>query len=190
MARKSFLIALVVSVFAIMPPARALVFTGTCVIGIDFEFSTPLRSVTNASAPRAATSYEASIYGAADLNPLAGGTQACVVDNTPTSPFKGTSGFLSGNAISWTCEAAVGTGEWQQDWDPDPGVVIGDHEIAGPWGGWVLAVHNADLSVTGTVNLKVAPADQTKLAECETRGISNLSMIGIMHFQDPPPVTG
>jgi hypothetical protein len=190
MAKRPFLLALVVCLFWNVTPAHATIFTGTCAIALDFEFSSPIRSITSASAPRASTSYEASIRGAADLQPIEPGIQACIVDNTPTSPFKGTFGFASGNAISWTCEATAGSGSWQQDWVPDPGVVFGVHTIAGTWGNWVMVVNNESLSFTGTANLTVAPADETKLADCERSGISNLSMVGVMHFQDPPPPTG
>jgi hypothetical protein len=193
MAKKPFALALIVCLFwNIAPPARATIFTGTCAVALDFEFSAPIRSVTSATAPqpKAAASYEVSIFGLTDLNPLTGGVEACVVDNTPTNPFKRTFGSASGNAIAWNCEETLGSGTWQQDWDPDPGAVFGAHTIAGTWGNWVMVVNNDSLSFTGTMHLTVAPEHATKLAECETNGMTHLSMVGIMHFQDPPTSTG
>jgi hypothetical protein len=191
MAKKPLVLALVACFLVnISPPARASIFTGTCALRLEFSFDTPVQSLTAPVERAAAPSYQASIAGAADFNPLAPGVQACVVDNTPTSPFKGTSGFLSGTAIAWACEAAAGSGTWEQDWHPDPGAVFGAHTIAGTWGNWVVAVNNSNLSFTGTANLTVAPEDEAKLAECELGGISDLSMVGVMHFQDPPPPTG
>ena len=187
MRRKLAVVAISSVLFFNFAPARAAIFTGTCVMNLDFEFSTPIRSATSfAAAERRSTSYNIGGFGAADLNPLTDRFESCVVDNDPLNPFKVTSASGDGNAIAWYCEAAAGSGSWTQDWDPDPGAVVGSHTIAGTWGNWVMVVSDPTLNFTGTINLTVAPSDETKLRDCELNGISNLRMTGVMHFQDPP----
>jgi hypothetical protein len=175
---------------AIAPPASAGVFTGTCVLNFSFEFGTPVRSVTSLtaagpSAPEALMTYDVTAYTGADLNPLKAGSQSCAMDVEPLDPFRETAAFGSGDALSWTCEEAAGTGSWHQDFYPDPDSVDGAHVLTGTWDNWVMVVNNPTLSFTGTINLTVAPADVGKLAQCETNGISSLRMIGVMHLQDP-----
>jgi hypothetical protein len=188
--RKLVVIALCsVLVGALAPAARAGVFTGTCILNVAFTFDTPIRSVTSgtASGPEAAMAvgYEVSASNGADVNPVKAGQQGCVIDVDPLDPFRGTAASGGGTAVSWTCEDVVAGGSWNQEFFPDPDPMFGSHTIVGTWGNWVMEVHNPSLTFTATINLTVAPSDVRKLQECETNGITELQMVGVMHLQDP-----
>jgi hypothetical protein len=172
----------------VAPVARGSVFTGTCVLNLTFNFDSPIKAAALSQGRN--VSYSISASPAADLNPLDGGSQPCVVDTNALNPFRPTDASGSGQAIAWTCEAAAGTGSWDQSWTPDPVSVSGAHAITGTWGNWHMVVNNASLSFTGSMDLTVAASDATKLSQCAGAGISSLRMTGVMHFQDPemPPV--
>ncbi|HEY7873795.1 MAG TPA: hypothetical protein VIG64_01605 [Actinomycetota bacterium] len=188
---------LVISVISLLltgvaPSARAGIFTGTCAVNVTFTFGGPIYSATAGILPGDARPsealsmpYDVEMTGAADLNPLKAGSQACTMDVDPLDPFRDTFASGGGTAVSWTCEEAVGFGSWQQHFEPDPGPVVGSHAIAGPWGNWTMVVNNPGLTFTGTVHLTVAPSDSTTLAQCELGGITRLRMTGVMHLQDP-----
>lgn len=187
--RKSLSLALAACLLLLVAPsARASIFTGTCVLNLTFNFESPIRSVAVNGGRD--IGYDISVSPAADLSPLDGGSQPCVVDTNALNPFRPTTATGSGRAIAWTCEAAAGSGSWDQAWFPDPAHVDAAHSIFGTWGNWVMVLNNASLSFTGHMNLTVASSDATKLSTCETSGISSLRMTGVMHFQDPemPPI--
>jgi hypothetical protein len=188
--RKLLLAALVSALFATAAPsANATVFTGTCVLDLQFQFSDAIRSARNVigvgHTAQAVTTYDITATSAADMDPTKAGSQACTMDVTPLDPSRETAAWGSGQALSWTCEATAGTGSWHQDFYPDPASVTGSHAIGGTWGNWVMFVNNQSLNFTGTINLTVAPSDAAKLAQCETTGITDLRMTGVMHLQDP-----
>jgi hypothetical protein len=158
------------------PPAHATVFSGACAVSVNFSFNSPVTATPKS------IGYSVALGPARTVTQV---TRGCVTDVSPLSPFRSTSGSGSGHAVTWTCEAAVGLGTWEQSWDPDPPPMSGAHSIAGTWGDWTMVVNSSALNFVGEMELTVDPADAAKLAQCATSGISSLSMIGIMHFQDP-----
>jgi hypothetical protein len=168
---------MVVSLLAFgAPQAQANVFSGVCAVGLTFQFDRPVTAVPApvhydifAGAPRGVT--------------LANGP--CVSDVEPLSPFRNMSASGSGDAVTWSCEAVVGLGSWEQSFNPDPPPMFGSHTITGTWGDWTMVVRNAQLNYTGEIQLTLDPFDAAKSAQCAAGGISTLSMTGVMHFQDP-----
>lgn len=184
MFKRMALILLAVSTIALgaPAPANATVFTGSCALNLTFSFHTRVRP---ASSLQTAVGYDVTATSARDLDPLAAGSQPCVVDTDALNPFRTTDAAGSGNSLAWTCEFASGTGSWNQSWTPDPAPLFGSHTISGPWGDWTLIVNSPSLNFAGVAHLTVDPADATSLAQCETGGISSLRMTGVMYFQDP-----
>jgi hypothetical protein len=175
--KKTALLGMVASLLAFgAPQANATIFSGACAIGLTFQFSRPVTAIPST------VSYDVSSSAPAGLT-LSNGS--CLTDTNPLQPFRPTSASGSGEAVSWSCEAVVGFGSWQQSFNPDPPPMEGVHSIHGTWGNWTMVVRNSALNYTGEMALTVDPFDAAKAAQCASGGISSLRMVGVMHFQDP-----
>ncbi len=69
----------------VAPPARASLWTGSCVLRITVNFNSAVR------VPFSAPSYSLDVAGVQDLDPLTTGTQPCATTMTGTQVFHPTS---------------------------------------------------------------------------------------------------
>lgn len=184
--RRMALLSLHVALLSLVPtaPANAGIFTGTCVLNVTFQFFSPVNGTT--SAP----SYSVSISpSAADFDPLWSGTQPCAVSGD-VSPARTTVGGGSGSSTIWSCGAVLASGDWDQSWfnrsgNAGPPSLNGSHTITGTWDNWEMVVRNPSLSFTGNIHLTLSPFENSKALGCAGGGITSLTMIGVMVFQDP-----
>ena len=166
-------------------PARADVWTGSCTLTVTFNFSSRVEGAL--ALPWVTTpSYSISVGPAVDLNPLTGTWEPCVISLDALDPFSTTSVSASGSSNIWTCTSTLASGSWSQSWPSSAPSVVGSHLITGGPEGWTMTMHNwPTMNFVGTMDLTVHPSDALSLAQCETRGLSSLTMIGEMEFQDP-----
>lgn len=137
-----------------------------------------------------APSYSLTLEPAVDLNPLAAGQQACAITLDAFEPLRSTSGGGSGVSTLWTCEFALGSGSWNQSWTDSSGAhsppsVSGSHLLTGTWGSWTLVVNTPSLNFVGVAHLTTQAFENLKAPACAGAGVSSLTMIGQMVFQDP-----
>ncbi len=151
-------------------PADAAIWSGACAIDVTFNFNSPVRSV---AAALTRPSYSLTASG------------DCVITLDAGNPLKTTSVIGSGSADAWTCEAALGSGTWDQTFNPDPPDAFGSHRLDGAWGAWTLVVQNPALTFLGVVELTVHPTQPGAIAQCLTGGLTSLRTTGVMVFQDP-----
>ena len=169
---------------SMVPQANAVVWSGTCLITARFNFSSPIRSFGTAP------NYSINVGSVADLDPRSTGTQSCAVTQDPLEIGRATAVSASGTSIEWSCSAAVASGSWNQQWitpsgSSNPPSMFGSHTIDGTWGHWTLTMTADDLSVVGVAELTVHPMDATKVAQCPLVGLTSLTMVGELVFQDP-----
>lgn len=169
---------LVLGMLAGQIPAQASVWTGACPVQVDFSFGSKVRSAATLSRP----SYSVSISNALGL--------PCAVSLEVSQPLRTTSGGGNGTSLVWTCESTYASGSWSQQWSPSLPPVSGSHVITGTWGDWTLIATSSSLNYAGVAALTVHPLQAAKLLQCETGGITSLSMLGTMVFQDPEIPSG
>jgi hypothetical protein len=180
----SLVVAIVALTASWVPPAHAALWTGTCTVLVTVNFGTRITA-----AGISGTNYSISLEGV-DLNPVTAGQQACAITLDPLEPTRSTGGGGNGSSSLWTCGFGLGSGSWSQSWADSSGVgspptVVGSHTITGSWNDWVLEVNNPALNFVGVAELTLQAAENLKLAQCAGAGVSSITMIGQMIFQDP-----
>lgn len=164
----------VVLMWSATPPAQASIFSGSCPIQVNFTFESRVSGLPTLSAP----GYSVTISNYSGI--------PCVVAPDLAQPLRLTSGGGNGSSSIWTCEATLGQGSWSQSWGSGfPAVTSGSHLISGTWGSWTMLVRSSSLNFIGLAELTINPSQASGLVQCEQSGISSLSMIGTMVFQDP-----
>lgn len=161
------------------PPARANLWTGSCLLQVTVSFDFPVRP------PLASTSYRIEAWGAADLDVTTSGLQSCAATLAGRA-FSGTSVVGEGSAVVWSCTETVAIGSWDQSFDAEgPPNFVGTHVLTGPWGAWTLHVQSPSLNVLGVGELTLHPLDATKTLGCGVGSIESVTMVGVLAFQDP-----
>lgn len=160
-------------------PARAGLWSGACALRLTISFSSGARP------PLSSPSYGLSATGAADLDLLKPGIQACATTVTGAiSSATGAGG--TGQALAWSCGTTVATGSWSQSFDAEgPAGFSGTHALTGTWGDWTLEVHSNELNVFGVGNFVLQPGEATKTTSCAIGSLDSVTMIGELVFQDP-----
>lgn len=169
-----------------MAPAGAnALFTGACAVRVQINFKQDIR-LTGTS-----PDYDISLNGAVDLDGSATGTQACVLTFDLLEPLRRTSASGTGDSTTWSCTSAFSSGSWTQtfrksDGSLSPDSVSGTHTIAGTWDAWTLEVTTPGLNFVGVAELTLEGLQENqKLEQCLLVGVSSLTMVGTMVFQDP-----
>lgn len=182
-------VALVAAITVLMTggaqPAQADIYTGSCALTLQFNFTTPVQGV--GILPWVTTpSYSIWVQQATDLNPLTGTWESCVISLGGLNPFRSTSVSAGGWSHIWTCEDTLAGGDWNQSWNSSPPAIRGSHLITGGPDAWTMTVHNwPTMNFVGTMKLTVHPSDPFSVERCELWGTSSITMIGVMEFQDP-----
>ncbi|MGH2684830.1 MAG: hypothetical protein ACRDJP_05110 [Actinomycetota bacterium] len=170
--RRRLLVVATTSIALLAPasPADAAIWSGACALDVTFTFQSPVRSGAIAlSHP----GYNLSASG------------QCAITLDIGNPLRTTAVIGSGTSDAWTCEAALGSGTWNQDFDPDPPDVLGSHRLDGVWDAWTLVVQDPGLTFLGVAELVVDPSQPDALVRCLTGGLTSLRTTGVMVFQDP-----
>lgn len=163
-------------------PAQAFPYTGSCALTLTFSFSSP---VHGAAGSVSRPGFSISVSPTTDLNPLTGAWEPCLISFSGINPWRTTWVTAGGSSGAWTCEATLADGSWNQGWTPSPDYMDGNFVLTGGPDGWTMVIHNDPyLSFFGKMELTVHPDDATKLAACETTGISTLKLTGTLTFQD------
>jgi len=183
MLRRVSCIAICFSLLAAHSPAKASLWSGACIVNVTFNFLSPIRATTTSP------SYNVSLSGGIDLDPLTAGVQACAITLDALEPLRKTSASGSGSSTIWSCGATLASGSWEQEWrdasgNLNPPRVNGSHSIVGTWDDWTMELRVPSLSFVGVAELTLAPFENLKAVDC-LNGINSLTMSGVMVFQDP-----
>lgn len=176
-------IAALLLILHISTEARASLWSGACLVSVTFNFENNIRLVDGAP------DYSVELEALADLDVMRPGMQGCMITLDALEPSRATSGGGSGSSSEWSCAAAVGSGSWEQSWtdgsgSSSPPGFSGSHTITGSWNDWVLTVRNPSLNVVGVAHLS-APFDTQEVDRCVLVGLSEVTMVGVLLFQDP-----
>lgn len=160
-------------------PARADLWSGACALRVTMSFRSPARP------PLSSPNYDISASGAADLDPTTGGIQPCV--HTLSGDVLGsTAASGSGNALAWSCGTTVARGSWSQGFGAEgPAAFSGSHVLTGTWGAWTLQINSPTLNVVAVGELTLQAAEATKTPSCAAGSLSDVTMVGVLVFQDP-----
>lgn len=183
--RRSILIIMSLTVWAAaMPSANAALWTGSCILGLKLDFTSPVRMTGTAP------SYTITMEPTIDLDPTVSGVQPCVVTLDADQVSRSTSISASGSSTMWSCSSTLASGSWNQSWTDrhgfaNPPTLFGSHTMTGTWNDWILGIDNAELSVLGVAHLSVQQQEHGKLADCAGGGFRTLRLNGVLVFQDP-----
>lgn len=160
-------------------PARASLWSGACALRLTIDFESAVRP------PLASPNYTLSATGAADLDVLTPGVQPCAV-TLADSNFSGTAAGGTGSALAWSCAGTVANGWWEQSFGAEgPDGFTGSHVLSGAWGAWTLHVQTPTPNVVGVGEFTLDPSDATKTLGCGVGSLGDVTMVGVLVFQDP-----
>lgn len=161
---------------------------GVCYLNVTVNFSGG--SMVSATSSLASPSYTMTVSGAIDLAAGTSGAQACVYNLGSLEALKSTSVTATPTTAGdlWTCEAALGFGEWTQSWSPSPPALRWglNYTITGTWGHWtMLIIDNNQVPSTFYSVIELTLRDPTTAANCAQFGVDPLHLTGVQVFQDP-----
>lgn len=160
-------------------PARADLWTGSCVLRVMIDFRAPVRP------PLSGPNYDIYAGPGADLDLAQGGAQSCV-RTFSSQPVGSTFAEGFGTATAWSCGTTLARGSWTQVFDEEgPQEFSGTHVLTGTWGAWTLHVQSHDLRVLGVAELTLDPLEAGKTPTCATAALESLTLAGTIVFQDP-----
>jgi hypothetical protein len=159
------------------PNANAWLSTGACAVRVQFTFNARVKSSAVALTHPSFSVSLSSLLG-----------ESCAITLSGLDPIHSTNASASGTSTIWTCESVfAGGSNWNQSFGPTVAPVDNAlFTVTGSWGDWnIVLLDTGPPTYVGEVHLTLDPFQALTLAACETGGITSLSMVGVLVFQDP-----
>lgn len=182
MKRTGVLVAmLAVAMLTAAVPARANLFSGTCLLNVTISFPGKLKIAPTSN-------YAVTVTPAVDLDGGTSGDQSCAATFTGLEPRRKTTVTVDEDTInsSLSCLLFDASGEWTQSFTPatPPQVTAAPYHITGSPAAPIIDILSDDGAFIGAI-VMVAPFFALDATACSGSGISSVSYTAVQVFQDP-----